>query len=589
MYHMIAWGARIWLVVVASALGIGCQSSTVGDKAESTSTTTLFTEITDNAGLGEFSHETGAFGEKRLPETVGGGGGFIDFDGDGSPDILLIGGGVWSQESNEEVRALRLYRNEGDGMFTEVTEEAGLGDVRAYGMGVTVADYDNDRDDDFFFTTLERDMLFRNDGSRFTEVTGEAGVAGPSAWSTAAVFFDGNRDGHLDLFVGGYVKWPPRANMNCTVDGTEKVYCSPEGYEGIRSHYYLNNGDGSFVEATEEVGMAGGPGKTLGAAMFDYNDDGWIDLYVANDTERNLLYENDGTGKFVEKGVRKGVAYNDHGMPRAGMGVAVGDIENSGYQSVFVGNFTDQMIGVFQYDDRGRFIDRAIASRTGHRTLMTLTFGLMLLDVDLDGYLDLFAANGHIQKLIHKIREGVSYRQPVQLFHNNRDGTFTEIEPENDDVLSRPMVARGAAYADVDKDGDLDVLITESDGPAHLLQNNTRPSADSSGNYLRVTLEGRESNREGIGARIVVVASGERMEREMRTGSTYLSSSERVVTFGLGQATVVDSLIVQWPSGRREVFEEVEGNQRLEIIEGEGTTRELAATHGEPARARRIR
>ena len=546
------------------------------------------TDVTREAGLGAFRHETGAFGKKWMPETMAGGGGFIDYNGDGWMDIVLVGGGSWPGYGEEEVPALWLYRNDGDSgsspgqapTFTNATEEAGLGGVRTYGVGIAAADYDNDGDEDFFLTTTSENMLFRNEGGVFAEMGKEAGLAEQAEWSSATLFFDADRDGDLDLYVGNYVDWSPEKDVWCSFDGKVKSYCTPEVYEGEPSRFYRNNGDGTFTEATRQAGFWPNAGKALGVAEEDVNRDGWPDLVVASDLERDLLYENDGDGTFTEKGLASGIAFDETGKARAGMGVDTGVVDSTGEVSIFVGNFSHEMIGVFRHAGRGLFTDRAAASKIGRPSLLTLTFGLFLFDVDLDGDLDLFAANGHVQEEVDHVQESVTYRQRPQLFLNQGDGTF-ELSPA-EGPLARPLTARGAAYADYDRDGDLDILITENGGGAYLWRNDR-----SHGSFLRVRLTGEKSNREGIGARIVTVADGRRMERRIRTGSSYLSQSEKVATFGLGNATAVDSLLVYWPSGRVSRFGEIAANRDLRVIEGGRIVEVEASTSPAPAVANR--
>lgn len=513
---------------------------------------------------------------------MGAGSGFLDYDGDGWLDLLLVGGGAWPGHSEKKVPALRLYGNNRDGTFTEQTEAAGLGSISAYGFGITAADYDNDGDEDFYFTTLHENMLFRNDGGRFTEAGKEAGVAGEPAWSTAAIFFDAERDGYLDLYVGNFVDWSPEKDFPCLLDKKNKGYCTPEVYEGVPGRFYHNNGDGTFEDRTEEAGFLPAPGKTLGVAELDFNRDGWSDLVIANDTQRDLLYENNGDGTFSERGMLSGIAFDEHGFARAGMGVDAGMVDNSGEVSIFVGNFSREMIGVYRYLGNGIFLDRAALSQIGQPSLMTLTFGLFLFDVDLDGDLDLFAANGHTQVEIKRIQAGVTYRQKSQLFLNKGDGTFEEADQPPGNPLAQQMVARGAAYADFDRDGDLDLLIVENGGPAHLWQNDL----NGGGAFLRVHLEGRQSNRDGIGTRVVVHAGGQRMERRIRTGSSYLSQSEKTTTFGLGNAARVDSLLIYWPSGQIDRFLDIDANRELRLVEGIEDLEYTAAPHRAIARVR---
>lgn len=521
-----------------------------------------FTDVTHSAGLGNFQHVTGAFGKTWFPETMGAGCGFFDYDRDGWPDIILVRGGTWAD--NDTTPVLALYQNKGDGHFVEVTGKAGLGEARGYGLGVAIGDYDNDGDDDVFLTTVGRNQLFQNNGGRFSEVAQAAGLAGEEVWSTSAIFFDADKDGWLDLYVGNYVKWSPEIDIWCTIDGKTKSYCTPELYTGINSRFYHNNGDGTFSDWTARAGFAGGPGKTLGVSEFDFNRDGWPDLVVANDTQRNELYVNNGDGTFAEKGILSGIAYDENGRARAGMGIDVGVVDNTGEESVFVGNFSKEMIGVYRHAGGGLFVDRAAASKVGRISLLTLTFGLMLLDIDLDGDLDLFAANGHVVHEIEQTQDGVKFRQPPHLFLNDGEGYFTDAAPEIGGVLAAPLVARGAACADYDRDGDLDILVTENGGPAHLWRNE---SAGAGKHYLRVTVEGNTSNRNGYGVQLIAAAGGRRMYRRIRSGSSFMSQSEAAATFGLGAAAEVDTLFVQWPSGKVERLTSIKADREIKLFE----------------------
>ncbi len=537
-----------------------------GSQGKDTDTTLPdFADVTADAGLGGFWYENGATGEKWFPESMGSGGGFIDYDGDGWIDILLVGGGTWSDQ-DEPAPALWLYRNNGDGTFTLKTDEAGLGGLFTYGLGISVADYDNDGDEDFYFTTLYENMLFRNDGGRFTDLAKASGAVGDPAWSTNAIFFDADQDGWLDLYVGNYVDWSLEDDLWCTLDGVTKGYCTPELYDGIPSRFYRNNGDGTFTDQTEAAGFLPAPGKTLGAAELDFNKDGWPDLVVSCDTQRNLLYENNRDGTFTEKGAISGIAYDENGGARAGMGIDVGIVDDTGEETVFVGNFSREMIGVFRHVGNGLFIDRAAASKIGRPSLLTLTFGLFLFDVDLDGDLDLFTANGHVQMEIDHTEDGIAYKEPPHLFLNRGDGIFEDVAKAVGGVFSRPVVGRGAAYADFDRDGDLDILLTTNDGPAYLWRNDLQNS-----HFIRVQLEGRQSNRNAIGARIVAVVGDRRMERRIRTGSSFLSQMEKTVTFGLGESTVIDSLLIYWRNGNVSRFADVGADQEVRLVEGSDT------------------
>lgn len=562
--------AILTLVVMCSTSACGSGDTTTSSPQTGTARSgggSSFTDIAEQAGLGDFRHETGAFGKRWFPESMGSGGGFVDFNGDGWYDIVLAGGGNWPEQSGGEedpVRALYLYRNNADGTFSNVTEEAGLGGLDAYTIGLTAADYDNDGDQDIYVTALHDNLLLENTDGTFTERAAAAGIAGPGEWSTSAIFFDADRDGYVDLYVGNYVDWSPENDLVCVLEGQIRSYCTPELYVGTPSRFYHNNGDGTFTDWTERAGFASAPGKTLGVAEYDVNRDGWPDLLVANDTQRDLFYLNDGDGTFTEQGALSGMAYDENGKARAGMGIDVGVVDRTGEPTLFVGNFSKEMISVYRYIGNGLFIDRAALSQIGRPSLLTLTFGLFLFDADLDGDLDLFAANGHVQPEIEQTQEGIAYSQRPHLFVNDGDGTFDDVALQWGGALEQAVVARGAAYADVDLDGDLDVLITENSGPAHLLRNEL-----SDGRVLRVGLEGVTSNRDGLSSRVILYAGDRRLERQVRTGSSMLSVSEKESTFGLGLSENVDSLVVFWPSGRVDRHQDLRAGSDVRVREGE--------------------
>lgn len=533
-------------------------TTTPADQAAPESPKVGFTDVTAEAGLRGFRHVTGAFGEKWFPETMGSGGGFLDYDGDGLLDVVLVAGGIFPSRGEEAGPALRLYRNGGEGRFVEVTEVAGLADVRAYAFGVTVADYDNDGDEDIFTTTLYENLLLQNDSGVFQEIGRQAGLAGDAQWSSAAAFIDADRDGWLDIYVGNYVDWSPEKDIFCTRVAGRKAYCTPELYKGVSGRFYHNNGDGTFTDRTEAHGFTDRTGKTLGVLAVDYNRDDWPDLMVANDTQRDLLYENQGDGTFVEKGLYSGIAFDENGRARAGMGVDAGVLDTTGEVTITVGHFTSEMIGVYRHANDGFFIDRAAVSQIGRPSLRTLTFGLFLFDVDLDADLDLLAANGHITEDIELVEDGVSYRQKVQLYLNGGDARFDLFEP-----METRLVARGAAYGDYDGDGDLDVLVMENGGGAYLWRNNL-----DDGRYLRIRLHGAQSNRSGIGARLVIQVGSRRQERYVRAGMSYLSHAQTTPVFGLADAERVDSLWVYWPSGAIDRLGSLAPNQEIRVHEG---------------------
>ncbi len=523
-----------------------------------------FVDVTADAGI-RFEHHSGATGKKYLPETLGSGGLFIDVDADGWLDILFVNSTDLPSTPAAHTSAA-LYRNAGNGTFTDITERSGL-DVPLYGIGGTAADYDNDGHTDIYLTALGRNRLLRGRGDgTFADVTAEAGV-GDERFSTSALWFDYDNDGALDLFVANYVDWSIDTDLVCTLDGEHKSYCTPESYTGQRPTLYRNRGDGTFNDVTEAAGLDDATLKALGVAMLDYDTDGWMDLFVTNDTEADRLYRNQGDGTFTDIGVVAGVAFSEAGVARAGMGVDAADYDRSGRPSLIIGNFSNEMIALYHNEGNGLFIDEAPRSALGRRSLLTLAFGCFFFDYDLDGHLDIFVANGHVADDVERVQSRVTYAQPPHLFRNQGDGRFDEVAPEPGGALAEPLVARGTAYGDIDNDGDLDVLITVNDGPARLLRNDV----SDTGNVLRVQLVGTASNRDGIGARVeIALGDGAPLWRLVKTGSSYASQSELPLTFGLGATAVVESVRVVWPSGPVDTAARVVANQRMTVREGEG-------------------
>ena len=526
-----------------------------------------FADVTGRAGLSGFQHNNGSFGRLWEPEIMGAGVAFIDYDGDGWQDVLLVGGGSFREADDADHPALFLYRNQQDGTFELVNEETGLAAVRTFGMGVAVADYDNDGDPDFLLTTTYENLLFRNDGQgttrRFTEVGAEAGLGAVREWSTSALFFDADRDGWLDLFVANYLDWSPETDVDC-VGPQSAGYCTPEASPGTGNRFFQNNGDGTFTDRTHEAGFADAinpvRNKALGVAEHDFNRDGWPDLYVGNDTERDLLYVNQGDGTFRERGVELAVAYSPRGKARAGMGVDAGVVDTTGRITLFVGNFSREAVGVYRYSGLGFFEERAEVAQLTAGTLRTLTFGLFLFDPDLDGDLDLFLSNGHLQSYIHEVSEGVTFQQPPQLFLNDGNGRFTDASRGTMPFTDR-LVGRGAAYADYDRDGDVDVLIAENNGPVRLWRNE-----QTSGQSVRIRLRGAPPvNYDAYGSVVTGWIGGRALERRVHGGSSYLSHSETTVTFGLGGAAALDSVDVQWPDGVTQRFGRIDAGQDIEV------------------------
>lgn len=523
----------------------------------------VFVDITTQAGV-RFVHTSGAFGKKYLPETLGSGVVVLDADADGAPDMLYLNGKAWPGRGGRPSMPA-LMRNGGGGRFVDVTRGSGL-EVELYAMGGTAGDFDNDGRADLYVTALGGNRLFKGlGGAKFQDVTARAGV-GASGFSTSALWFDYDKDGALDLFVARYVDWSEQTDLHCTLDGRNKSYCTPESYQGQSGILYRNRRNGTFDDVTRRAGLFDAAAKALGVAMLDYDADGWLDLFVANDTQPNRLYRNRRDGTFVDVAVAAGVAFSEAGSARAGMGVDAADYDGSGRASLIVGNFSNEMMALYHNEGNGLFIDEAPRSALGRATLLTLTFGCFFFDFDLDGRPDIFAANGHVADDVERVQTRVAYRQRPHLFRNAGAGRFEEIAAQSASALAVPMVARGAAYLDADGDGDLDVTVTTNNGPARLLRNDS----DLTSRVLRVRTVGAASNRDGIGARVEVSVGGKRQWQIVKTGSSYLSQSELPVTFGLGRAELADEVRVTWPSGAIDVAARVAGNTTITIRERAG-------------------
>ncbi len=511
-----------------------------------------------------FVHNNGAFGKKYLPETLGPGCAFIDYDNDGYPDIIMVNGADWAGHPKAGKTTPKLYHNNGNGTFTDVTAKAGLA-MSLYGLGVTVGDYDNDGYDDLFITALGQNHLFHNNhNGTFTDVTKQAGLWGPNEFSTSAAFFDYDRDGKLDLVVGNYVQWSVEGDLTCTLDGTHKSYCTPESYKGSSVRLWHNLGNGRFEDATAKAKLYDPTSKTLGIALVDYNGDGWPDLLMANDTQPNKLYVNNGNGTFTEKGVQAGIAYSEDGVARAGMGIDAADYDRSGRPSVVISNFSNQMMSLYHNEGKGLFVDEAPRSEVGRDSLLTLGFSCFFFDYDNDGWPDIFVANGHIEDDIEKIQKRIKYRQPPHLFRNLDGHGFQEVNAQMGAAFDTPRVARGAAVADVNNDGYLDLLLMTNNGPAVLFRND-----GGTNQSVRVKLVGTKSNRDGIGA-VVRIAAGNEKQWQMLHSGGYLSQSELVLTFGLGNKSRVSAMEVAWPSGQVDRLTNVDAGQTITVQEGKG-------------------
>lgn len=520
------------------------------------------TEVTAAAGI-KFVHNAGKAGKKYLPETVGAGGAFFDFDGDGWQDILLVNSKDWAPKGRKSLSA--LYRNNKNGTFTDVTAGSGL-DVEMYGIGVSVADYDNDGKDDVYVTALEGDRLFHNEGAgKFKDVTKLSGIANAN-FATSAAWFDFDKDGKLDIFVANYVQWTLKGDIWCSLDGTAKSYCTPESYKGTRSKLYHNLGGGKFEDVSVKAGVGDATSKSLGVTVIDFDADSWPDLFVSNDTQPNKLYRNNKNGTFSETGMSAGVAYGEDGVARGAMGADWADYDRTGRAHLLIGNFSNQMLGLYHNEGNGLFVDEAPLSTIGRDSLLYLAFGVFFFDYDLDGYPDILTANGHIEEEIGRVQPKIKYREPPLLFRNLGAKKFENVSAKMGPTFATPMVARGAIYADIDHDGDLDVLFTNNAGPARLFRND----GGNKNHWLCVKTVGTKANRNGIGAVVRIESASGKQWSAVRSGSSYASQSDLALTFGLGKDTSVTNISVEWPSGTKQSFKNIPANKLVTIDEAKG-------------------
>ena len=548
-----------------------------------------FSDITQNAHI-TFVHENGAGAgpkpKKLLPESMGGGCAFFDYNNDQFPDILLVNSDFWpgqqppgEKQHGRKRPTMALFQNDGHGNFTDVTSAAGL-DVSFYGQGVAVGDFDNDGWTDVFFSAVGPNRLFRNNHGKFEDVTLAAGVAGSSRqWSTSSAWFDYDNDGDLDLFVCNYVRWSPEidSELRCTLDGVVRAYCRPDAFEGTFPYLYRNDGGGKFTDVSESAGVqvknpnTGVPvAKSLGVAPVDVDGDGWLDLVVANDTVQNFLFHNLHDGTFEEMGVKKGIGLDSRtGLARGAMGIATGFPRNDNTLVVVIGNFSNEPTAFYRAEcgaiDELLFTDDAVANGIGPASLIWLKFGVFFADLDLDGRLDILVANGHLESDIQKVQKSQQYAQPPQLFWNAGSQFSTEFVPvpkeQTGDDFARPMVGRGAAYADIDGDGDLDVLITSTGGAPRLLRNDQALGH----HWLRIKLVGAKCNRDAVGALVEVESAGVVQRRAVMAACSYLSQVELPVTFGLGASTAVERVTIRWPDGSSQDVPDVTVDQLLTI------------------------
>ena len=555
---MKAWNTSRAPAVFAVLALIGIRVTT----GQSPETAAPFSLVTAESGI-DFEHENGASAEKFMPETMGSGGAIFDYDNDGLPDLLLVDGGSFVDESVRRTASHRLYRNLGDLEFSDVTVNSGIAGS-GFGMGACAADYDNDGWTDLYITNVYENTLYRNMGDGgFADRTEAAGVAAGS-WSTSCAFGDVDNDGDVDLYVTNYVDFALDNNKYCGDARGIRFYCHPNIYNGLPDVLYRNNGDGTFSDVSRASGVSTNEGKGLGVVFADYDDDGWIDIYVANDSVPNFLYRNLGNGVFEEAGMWAGVAVGSDGLPLAGMGTDVADADGDGLLDIFVTNLDHQTHTLYKNLGDGFFDDVTYSSGVGEATLPYVGFGAAFLDYDNDTDLDLAVANGDVLDNIALIRQGATYAQPNLLLANDGKGRFREIGSGPGGAFGTARVSRALIAGDLDNDGDLDIVVTNNGQRADLLRNDLGPGFNS----LEVRLVGRRANRNGVGARLRVVVRGEAQVREVKAGSSYLGQNDLRVHFGLGSARRVDRMEIAWPGGSMDVLEDLDVNQIITVEEG---------------------
>lgn len=533
----------------------------------------VFTDIAKDAGI-DFKHVNGGRGRKLMPETVGSGLALFDYDNDGKLDLLVMNSTTWPGDPNPIKTTPKLYHNLGNNKFEDVTEKLGLA-LTMYGMGVSVGDYDNDGFEDIYLTAVGPNHLFHNEGGKgFRDVTAESGTIGvplpgtklEHKWSSSSAWLDYDNDGKLDLFVCQYVKWSPEIDPYCGKNGI-RGYCPPGNFEGARCTLFHNEGSGKFRDASKETGILDGAvGKSFGIAIADYNSDGWLDIAVANDTWANFLFISEGGKHFTDKGVESGFAFSMSGKAKAGMGIDVADFRNNGKLGMVVGNFAEEGLSLFEpmegttnmFEEKGQ--SRGIVAPS----LSNVTFATFFFDYNLDGWQDIFATNGHVDDIVNTYKSNLTFKQEPLLFENKNGENFADVTHLSG--INYKIVGRGAAYGDIDGDGDLDVGVVDNNGKFLLLRND----GGNQNHWVRLKLVGTTSNRDAIGALVTVTAGKLKQRRYVRSGGSFLSESERVLTFGLGSATTIDSVEIRWPTGKVETLSRLGVDTLNTITEGKG-------------------
>ncbi|MBB6048404.1 CRTAC1 family protein [Armatimonas rosea] len=553
---------------------LGCQA---GKKSASPEPKALrpitFTDIAKDAGV-DFQHVNGGRGRKLMPETVGSGLAFFDYDNDGKLDLLVMNSTTWPGDPNPIKTTPKLYHNLGGGKFEDVTEKLGLA-ITMYGMGVGVGDYDNDGFEDLYLTAVGPNHLFHNEGGKgFRDVTAESGTVGvplpgtklEHKWSSSSAWLDYDNDGKLDLFVCQYVKWSPEVDPYCGKNGI-RGYCPPGNFEGARCTLFHNEGSGKFRDVSKETGILDGAlGKSFGIAVADYNGDGWLDIAVANDTWANFLFMSEGGKHFTDKGVESGIAFSMSGKAKAGMGIDVADFRNNGKLGLVIGNFAEEGLSLFEPMEgtNSMFEEKGQSRGVVAASLSNVTFATFFFDYNLDGWQDIFATNGHVDDIVNTYKTNLTFKQEPLLFENKGGEKF--VDETHNVGINYKIVGRGAAYGDIDNDGDLDIGVVDNNGKFLLLRN----EGGNQNHWVRLKLVGTKSNRDAIGALVTVTTGNLKQRRYVRSGGSFLSESERAPTFGLGAATTVDSVEIRWPSGAVEKLGGVAVDTVTTVTEGKG-------------------
>ncbi len=539
----------------------------VGGFLRAQNVTVKFVDVLPQTGI-TFKHDNAATPEKYFIETMGAGCGWIDYNNDSFLDVYLVQSSETRLYKPKKPLRSALYRNNGDGSFTEVTEQAGVGAEGVFGTGVAVADYDNDSFADLYAVGWDRAILYRNNGDgTFSDVTQKAGVANRGKWGSSAAFFDYDKNGHLDLMIANYVDWSPDHNLFCGEHRPGyRSYCHPDNYQGQLPTLYHNNGDGTFTDVTEQAGMGNELAKGLGLVAADFNNDGWIDVFQANDTMRNFLFLNNADGTFRDVTFMAGVGYSEDGKAEAGMGTDAADYDGNGWMDLYVTHLNFELDRLYRNNGDDTFDDATDRSQIGGQIILFSGFGTRFFDYDNDGRVDLFVANGHILDNIHLFHDNVTYAEPNLMFRNVGEGRFDNVSDQLGPEFSLPRVSRGAALGDYDNDGDLDILISNNGQAPQLLRND----GGNMNHWLAVYLRGTRSNRDGIGARLKMVAGELTQVSDAKGGMSYQAAQDPRVYLGLGVHQNVDSLEITWPSGTVDRLENVAANQIITVQEGVG-------------------